>query len=230
MLHSILQHKVGINLPSGVGWQEVFNESEDSLTSSVFGSLLHLPAATLWSIVRRAAYNENAILPNVVGELLSYNFWPRWHFGERDVEPDVFLEFELLDLVVEAKRYDERQQDVEQWKREASAYQQEFGYKSRPMIILAVGGLYDTLPHHIEEGPTVVKTRWTRILSVVNRVISETSLTTRYIPESAATQRVLTDVVAALNLHGFWHIHWMADSQYSVRDYSAARTKLMETY
>lgn len=232
MLHAILQHKIGRNLPSNVWWSEIFTGTEDSLTSSVFGELLHLSTSTFWGILRRATYGDT--LPTVVGELLSYSFWPRWRLGEDEsygiVEPDVFLRFELLDLVIEAKRYDDRQQSSVQWEREAAAYQHEFAHEERPMILLAVGGLHETLPWRLEDGTVVAKTRWARILNVINSVRSEISTVDAYIKESAPVRRVLTDTVDALNLHGFWQVQWLADTQYSIRNYSVARLELMETY
>ena len=122
-------------------------QCEDSLTSSVFERLLLLSDENLWWVLRNACDKQAATtLPDNVGKLEKFEFWPSWEPDlklERNslrVEPDVFLRFEGLDILVEAKRYDFVQsQREEQWQNELAAWFQEFK-SDRPVLLLAIGG------------------------------------------------------------------------------------------
>ena len=103
-------------------------QCEDSLTSSVFERLALLSDENLWWVLRNACDKQALAakpLPDNVGKLEKIEFWPSWKPApqlERNnlrVEPDVFLRFKDLDIIVEAKRYDFTQsQKIEQWQNE----------------------------------------------------------------------------------------------------------------
>lgn len=137
-------------------------QCEDSLTSSVFERLSLLSDENLWWVLRNAcdkqSLAENPLpdsacdkqkvepLSKNVGKLEKVELWPRWKADsqlERNnsyVEPDVFLRFEKLDIIVEAKRQDFTQsQNKAQWENELGAWFQEFK-GGRPVLLLAIGG------------------------------------------------------------------------------------------
>lgn len=124
-------------------------QCEDSLTSSVFERLALLSDENLWWVLRNACDKQALAakpLPDDVGKLEKFEFWPSWDPApqlERNnlrVEPDVFLRFKNLDLIVEAKRHDFKQlQNEEQWQNELGAWCQEF-QTDRPVVLLAIGG------------------------------------------------------------------------------------------
>lgn len=124
-------------------------QCEDSLTSSVFERLALLSDENLWWVLRNACDKQALAatpLPDNVGKLEKIEFWPSWKPDsqlERNssrVEPDVFLRFKDLDIIVEAKRYDFTQsQKIEQWQNELGAWCQEFK-GGRPVLLLAIGG------------------------------------------------------------------------------------------
>ena len=81
---------------------------EDSLTGAVFSTLLHLPEEMFWEVLREAVKSPRFPVPPVPPvRLEEVQPWPAWD-GEgtgnsRLVEPDLFLRFSGLDLIVEAK-------------------------------------------------------------------------------------------------------------------------------
>src|ERR1700730_8982202 len=130
MFQAILHGKVrnnfaGADLKSD--WRGLYRQTEDFLTAAVFCRLTYLPPDVLWSIIRSAATIALPHgLPERVGGLLGREFWPRWGLTESEEnkqikEPDVFLPFERLNLVVEAKLGDGNQQKPDQWAEEIAA-------------------------------------------------------------------------------------------------------------
>lgn len=122
----------------------VIKRNEDFLTAAVFTRLLYLPPDVF-----------AALLPGFFGRLGKVQesvFWPAWSVksgsGEvTRVEPDVYVEFENLGLIVEAKLNDEpgRQAPV-QWAREWAARHQDrytIGGK-QALLLLGIGGLGTT--------------------------------------------------------------------------------------
>ena len=108
---------------------------EDELTSSVFSLLKYLPGDVLHTILKTS-------LPDCLPDgyiLHRFKFWPHWDpkgTGNLNrVEPDLFLEFENkeeskpLHVIVEAKRWDKKQQNSRQWERNAQAYYNEYATK-----------------------------------------------------------------------------------------------------
>ncbi len=60
MLHAILNNKAGKSIAgSEVHWRQLFTASEDSLTSTIFGYLFHLPIELFWQILNKACYIES---------------------------------------------------------------------------------------------------------------------------------------------------------------------------
>src|SRR5580700_5208223 len=110
------------------------NPRENSLTAAVFAHLLHLPSEMFWQVLSNACYTTK--LPKFQGEPKVYP-WPSWRTADRDlVIPDLFVRFDKCDLIVEAKRWDNEMQDPAQWRRELSAYNNEYGNESKEVRIL----------------------------------------------------------------------------------------------
>ena len=110
MLHAIQKNKMGHSIASSdVHWSALFKASEDSLTSTIFGSLLHLPTDLFWQVLKRACYGSD--LEGVDENIESIEFWPHWNAKDSTnanyVEPDVFIRTQNTDVIIEAKRYDE---------------------------------------------------------------------------------------------------------------------------
>ena len=95
---------------------------EDTLTSTVFDYLLMLPNDLFWNIIKKSCFQNN--LPETINSIESYEYWPHWDSENTTnkifIEPDLFIRFDNFDLIIEAKRRDDSQQYLEQWKNEFS--------------------------------------------------------------------------------------------------------------
>ncbi|HIX56783.1 MAG TPA: hypothetical protein H9850_04855 [Candidatus Anaerobiospirillum pullistercoris] len=171
-------------------------QKEDSLTSSVFERLLLLSDENLWWVLRNACDKQAAAtLPDNVGKLEKFEFWPSWDPDPQldrnylRVEPDVFLRFEDLDIIVEAKRSDFEQlqnneEHPEQWENELGAWCQEF-QSDRQVVLLAIGGnttvgTCEVELKHLKQHFRVEKLNWGMLRDAVselsNRFSNDTHL------------------------------------------------------
>lgn len=123
------------------------NTNEDPKTSVVFENLMLLPDNVFWDILKAAAENKN-ILPEEAGLMAdNFFFWPKWDPDSKYdtgnsnyVEPDVFFRFENIDVIVEAKYFDDRGQYRAEWEREFKSYLNEYEDDGKEVVLLAVGG------------------------------------------------------------------------------------------
>jgi hypothetical protein len=193
------------------------NPCEDSLTASVFTHLLYLPSEVFWQILWQACHT--ASLPRLAGELnREVEFWPKWKADDtrnsRYVEPDLFLRFPNFDLIIEAKRHDDFQQDRGQWKNEVIAYHNEYGTENVPVRLIAMGGIWDTKDEVVTLKDIICPVhmcRWSRLLDECQRMYRELGRITY--PSSAinANRRILADLINLFERHGFQTGTWFAD-------------------
>ena len=115
--------------------------AEDVLTASVFERIAYLPNEVFISFIQRLF--KNKILASPLDEIV---FWAGWQ--SRCVEPDVLLIFGGQTIIVEAKRYDNvQQQYAYQLANEIStAYLEGI---TNP-ILLTVGGMSDYKRQNID--------------------------------------------------------------------------------
>lgn len=200
---------------------------EDSLTASVFTHLLHLPAEVFWRLLRQACYTTD--LPETVGEPVEMDVWPKWSpdgtGNNTYVEPDVFIRFRDFDLIIEAKRWDERQQQPQQWRRELIAYGNEYRSDGQPVRMIALGGIdqeHDdkitvTLPASDDGDPAITlecpvhMCRWRGILYQCNRMLRELERQEYASSQTAANRRVLEHVIDLFAWHSYSTRQWFAD-------------------
>ncbi|WP_269522402.1 hypothetical protein [Coraliomargarita parva] len=213
MYHAIQRNKSG-SVP-------VFNE--DTLTSSVFGQLLYLPVELLWGILKAGTYGND--LPETSGKLLNVEFWPHWNAENTSnvnfVEPDVFIEFDGLNLIVESKRNDDGQQRKDQWRNEAQAYRNiiDEDQRAKPLYLIAVGGLHseESESLNIEENGCsviVIKSRWARLLAVVDRLRKSWREQYMHSSELLAKIRIMDDLVELFEMHGYGMYQWLEDADF----------------
>jgi hypothetical protein len=118
----------------------VFKLNEDFLTAAVFSRLLYMPSEALSALLL-------PVFDGRLGNVQESAFWPAWSVESRSgevirVEPDVYVEFESLDLIVEAKLNDDPGQTPVQWAREWAAWHQgEDARLGKQALLLAIGGL-----------------------------------------------------------------------------------------
>lgn len=193
--------------------------TEDSLTWTVFGALLHLPIETFWAILRDACFDS--CLPAYCGEPEEIVFWPSWNPEHTDnvrrVEPDLFLRFKEFDLIIEAKRWDHNMQNRYQWEQEIQAYANVYGEDQKTVFLLAVGGLNKNTPETLpvsnpHNGNCVVcKSQWNRLLQSVMRQKAALEKIPFLDSFYQSQLRILQDLVALFAHYGFSTGRWYDD-------------------
>jgi hypothetical protein len=144
----------------------------------------------------------------VPGKLVSFRFWPKWKFKETTVEPDCFIEFKYINVIIEAKRYDNMgQQYAYQLGKELVAYWT-IAPSKEPVMLLAVGGLADDTHQSIaklrKQVVVYLKTEvstvpdfafaaisWARLFGIVKECLT-----------SDHERRLIEDIREAMVLHG----------------------------
>ncbi len=222
MLQAILNGKIGklfSDLEAQTHWRELYRSNEDFLTASVFARLSYLPSSVFWQILYGAVISEKK-LPNHVGELKNIQFWPRWNLTKRkQKEPDIFIEFEKVNLIIEAK-LPFNPQYAEQWAEEFWAYQCDAAeeYEGKDVYLLAIDGLSDnfeqleteanqilTKKYNFSDGICAVACSWQSLLSaIINQFQSVDDSKT-------VSQFLIHDLKESLALHGIHDTHWLKD-------------------
>jgi len=186
-----------------------FEPSEDSKTSSVFGLLQYLPAQTMWDLLRQSC-SDYSSLGEISGELQDIQFWTRWSAkGDdisnlRDVEPDVFCEFENFDLIVEAKKDDQTGQYEQQWINEISAYMNEYADNKKALIFIAFGGnkTFESKKIYIKGREYFVHlASWQNLLNAIDNHKKKCSILEQ--------KRILSDIIRAFEKHNFFCLEWL---------------------
>ena len=222
MLHAILTNKAGRSLGSDeVNWRELFAASEDSLTSTIFGSLFYLPVELFWHIINKSCYTELPTIDNP--KIISFEFWPHWSgnesYNSRLVEPDVFIRTKNLDIIIEAKKFDNTAspQKLEQWQNEFQGYLNEYGDDSKQVILLAIGGVENELPETVNiknKSISILKCRWLNVLLEVKRTIYNLEKSKGLINSVDSSLIILNDIVKGFNIHGYLAGTWLEDDNF----------------
>lgn len=188
---------------------------EDSLTSVVFDTLKFLPTPIFWEILKTSLVADK--LPYASGELLSITFWDKWDANETTnssfVEPDVFMRFHEFDIIIEAKRYNEKQQYWHQMISQIQAYSNEYEDDNKQLFYIKLGGL-----HHLKDEPDYVKdnknviickTDWTRLLDSISNYLEKVKNNDSLM--SASHIRILEDCINGFAIHQFYKKKWLAE-------------------
>ena len=235
MFQAIFHGKVRDNLIGvqlGAEWRSFYRQTEDFLTAAVFSRLAYLPSHTLWSILRHAAVTVLPFdtFPQDVGRLVTREFWPRWELDASQQhatwkEPDVFLCFERLHLLVEAKLGDFSRQYPEQWAAELAAFQrQEESGHDIPVWLLAIGGMGEVpmpsaiaimqqeagrLLDHVFHSPNIqvrlMACSWRSLLVALIEERRHTDV------QGGGLSFIMADLMEILEFHGVRNTHWLQD-------------------
>ena len=211
MLQAILHNKFGKAISGGS-----FKGIEDTLTSSVIGLLQYLPDPLFWKVLKGAFGQSSVSLPVDIGEVLEFHFWERFDAsGTKNstvVEPDVWVETEKFDIIIEAKRSDDSADNAqyeEQWRNQIIALHNSYGEETaKPLIYIAIGGnesLRDTSVLVDGREYAIHTASWYNLLNVVLNLIHDYE--TDNIP--ICTRRILMDIVQALQVHRFIKTTWL---------------------
>ncbi len=225
MLQAVLHGKIRENLkPAGEveNWRDVYCGCEDFLTAAVFSRLTYLPVSCFWSIFTSATgQTASADFTESVARLCERRFWPNWTLPDGNrVQPDVYLEFEDIAVIVEAKLEAEtgQTQNAEQWAREICAYRN--SSTTRALVFFwAIGGLGKdpgaSLKRLSEETKLILETAgadpphffagcsWGQLLDAVLSLIEG--------PAEGPGNFLKEDLMAALDLHGIRRWTWISD-------------------
>lgn len=191
---------------------------EDSLTASVFDGLKYLPTEIFYSILKKSLYQDK--LPKISGELLNIIFWDKWNAKNTSnsnfVEPDLLLQFEEFDIIIEAKRYDNFQQSKHQMENEIQAYYNVFE-GNKKLYFIQLGGLHSKDDEddfsYKNFKIKILKTDWTRLLHEV--VTQYAIFQSSPFSQTIAYCRILDDVRKAFEMHNFYEMKWLKDIVFS---------------
>lgn len=218
------------------------NLKEDSLTASVLEYLLLLPDTMVWDLIRKANPHNYDLKP-YVGKLIRYQFWPKWDTtdipnveNKKFIEPDVIIEFEYANVVIEAKRYDKNQQNQLQWKNQIIVYNKHYvddSQSKKELIYIALGGVRDleTTQIEISTGITVKiqKLQWKQIMLTIYKYIEAIECSKHIIQESVSYLRILITIISALELHGYYlknHL-WLEDISATKKNISKSTQNIL---
>ena len=190
------------------------NTYEDPKTSAVFENLVLLPDNVFWHILKTSCY-ENADLPSNIGQLLNYEFWAHWDStGTTNsllVEPDLFLQFEEADVIIEAKYSDTAGQYEEQWRNEIIAYRNEYKKSKKNIIFIAIGGNSTISSEKIlvqDSYQNIYKCTWHQVLITTNKYLNQLEEITFTDYNLSATKRLLNHIILAFNINHVYNIEW----------------------
>ena len=207
---------------------------EDPKTSSVFETMLMLPDDLFWGVLRNACL-DNKNLPKVAGLIEDYQFWPHWDptgtTNNTFVEPDVFIRFQLCDVIIEAKYGERSGQYSKQWENEIIAYRNEYG-DEKPVYFIAVGGNAEKASEKVSIAEDVManKCTWLSLL------IEITKLREGYVglpmvgSHVSSVIRLLNLIELAFNIHDVYSIHWFDEIKTSKPLISPDSIQTLKTY
>jgi hypothetical protein len=187
---------------------------EDSLTSSVFDTLFLLPDDILWKIIRNSCF-DNSNLPIYPGCIIDYEFWPHWNnkntHNSKYVEPDLFIRFEEIDVIIEAKR-ENNIQSCDQWNNEITAYINEFGM-TKKAVLIAIDGILEEKSEKLEKGNNFIvyifKTKWINFYEIAIKLLNSLKIS-QYI-NVGHYKRLLNTILDYLEYYGFSPHYWLID-------------------
>jgi hypothetical protein len=141
MLKAVLHGKAGRIEQEGdvsVSWRQLFKSHEDLMTAAVFGRFSYLSTEV-----------QNYLLQHWLGcdedfsTFEHIEFWPTYQLNdgkqERNVEPDLVLNFAHCNLIIEVKPPAGGDQYLGQWRREIKSFLQSEQGTDKPLYFLAIG-------------------------------------------------------------------------------------------
>jgi len=217
MLKAILHGKAGrveANKGESVSWSSLFKAREDLLTSTVFERFAYLSDAVQIDFIKYCFKAAYGIAPVNFGSFESITYWPRYTHEHEDginqVEPDLVLNFEECNIIVEVKPPDGGDQYQWQWQKEIESFLQSDNKDEKPLYFLAIGRIED-----------VNAKQWSKHLLQVNQfgrlkgiAALKWSVVTEYIIYVLSTNdripkqenRILNDILEGLSLYGLQNI------------------------
>jgi len=186
------------------------DRKEDIITSCFFDYLFLLPDQMVWDIIHDSC-NDKKDLPEIAGKIKKYEFWPKWDSSwtnnENFVEPDLFIRFEKIDIIIEAKR-EYNSQKSEQWEKEIISFINEYDkdVDKENLFLLAIDGNFDNLEKEKiilkkdKKSFYVFKTKW--------QMLYETILRLQASNEDINQRKILNMIIKYLEYFDILKITW----------------------
>ena len=205
MIYAVKHNKVN---------RAIYKDNEDALTSTIFERFMYLPQELVQHIFTTALFATIQGLN--LNQIESIEYWPSWSSKQttnaKRVEPDVFIRTATQDIIIEAKRYDAKQQSKTQWKNEIQGYYNEYAEDEKELVFIALGGLHGNQTEVIVvkgENHNIYKCTWKAILNTVQEIIYNMELASNYTNNTIANINILKDMVLCFALFGFSTAEWL---------------------
>lgn len=178
-------------------------KNEDFKTSCSIGLLQYLPDDVFKKIFQQSCQE---IPVEDMGKILSFNFWKHTDStsttNKKYVEPDVWIETDYYDLIIEAKLDDGSGQYEEQWNKEIRSIKNEQVNKNRrkKIALVSLGGN----PHsqtEIINDIHIYKVSWFALLNSVINTKAENDT-------DGNVCRILGDIIHLFALQGIMRTAW----------------------
>lgn len=185
-------------------------KNEDLKTSSSIGLLQYLPDDVFWKIMRKSCKDSKDFPAKDFGKIKSFIFWqhndPTGTRNKNYVEPDVWIETENYDVIIEVKEKDEKStypQSKEQWEDQIQSVKNEQNKSNdvKPIVLIALGGNEKMRQEWVSNCP-VYKASWYDLLNAIVKVKEEQNT-------NGFVCRVLDDVIGWFARQGVMKIQWM---------------------
>ena len=218
MLEAFIHNKLNRAISEGV-----VHPIEDTLTSSVIGTLQFLPDEMFWKILSESCGLLTKDLPAVVGNIIAIDFWEKLDSSgtsnKRFVEPDVIIETEQYYIIIEAKRADsECIQNNNQWYNEiVSILNLSRNLDKKDLVFRALGGndTYKDKVIDVQNRQFIIHTAsWFNLLNSVVRFNESLGYT-----ENTYIKRILYSVIRAFEKHHIIKMVWFDSLDYVQIDY-----------
>lgn len=211
MLQAVIHNKIGNAISDGK-----IKFIEDTLTSSVIGLMQYLPDDLFWVLLRGACGISTEGMPDSIGTIIGFHFWE--HFdptGTRNtnhVEPDVWVETDKYDILIEAKRSDgivDNAQSSAQWKDQIIAFRNDYGDEmQKSLIYIAIGGNESLNDVYIQMGNEKIPIHTASWFDLLNSIQKELNCRNT-VSQTSHTQRLLLDIVNAFQIHNIVRTVWL---------------------
>lgn len=195
MIHALRRGKAGKVSINGhkERWREIFCKREDLLTSMFWSRISYLSEDKLNRFMSHLLSNHRFDY----GPLKEVDFWRRYGYSTRkiqkQVEPDLVLEFRDIDVLIEVKPPFGKGQSKEQWTQEVEAYLQS-GSENK-LLFLAMGNCQgntkDWLDEFAERYPDVIfkAVSWDNVMNSLKQSLGQ-------------SDRIASDCICLLDCYG----------------------------
>lgn len=213
MIYAVKNNKVN---------RAIYKGNEDALTASIFERLMYLPQELMHQIIEKSLYSD---VPGLsLNQIESIDFWPNWSAentkNKNRVEPDIFIRTASQDIIIEAKRYDFKQQNPDQWYNEIRAYFNEYTEGKKKLIFIALGGLHSTNTDTLKVGVRehlIYKCQWSTLLNTIKDIQYQYQQIDTLTNSSKGINKIIVDIIMCFELFGFSAADWLERLQSPIK-------------